>query len=289
MTTKNKPYVSFQETFLQRGYCLVILWTSLCFSREMVKINHSNIRTVIHLVPTEEITAITDFFQKEIYEKRKKEKFPLRSLVYTISRPWDQVRTMREHINTKELVSLFKKPLPQHHLLPLFNFPSGGQVQKSTKAKWCPLWHTGIAGKAFLIPVAPSLQNLKLGAGGAVGAWPRITQSIWRSRPQLSFHSVVPCFQSNLLAGEVSHSHQGPSMSLQGHPCRKMYWVMSTQGPQKGRCWCSRHEWKRLHVTFQDWLSCWESTPESMTSQPPHFCRLIAQYSWLEQFRIFVQ
>lgn len=157
--------------------------------------------------------------------------------------------------NSWSCVSFQKAPLAAPLPSPL-SFHPRDQVQKSLKAKRCLLWNAGIAGKSALT-LTPSPPNLELGIADWRAGWKSsesmagVPQSAWRSRPQLSFHLQGPCYQSNLLAGEMSHSHQGPGIVLQGHPCRKSWWVMSRQGPHR-RCRHSRDEERRLDVTLQD-------------------------------------
>lgn len=60
----------FREAIVQ-----LLCGTSLSFLREMAKINHNNIKTVIHLVLIEGTTAIMEFFKKR-FMKRGRKIFP---------------------------------------------------------------------------------------------------------------------------------------------------------------------------------------------------------------------
>ena len=44
----------------------------------------------------------------------------------------------------------------------------------------------------------------------------------------------VPCYQSNLRAGEISDSHQRLATFFQGHAYRKVYWLLRTQDLHRG-------------------------------------------------------
>lgn len=138
--------------------------------------------------------------------KRERKKIHLRlhtlMAYYTISKRWDQVKTIhrddwetiREDTNTKDFMLYFFSKSPCHTPLssPL-NFLSRCPSLKEHDV----LYGTqALHGNHFLTlrPLLPKPWSLAwwlvIWAARAVGAQPGITQSIWRSRLQLPFHSA---------------------------------------------------------------------------------------------------